>query len=72
MRTKGSSSYRRVEMWRLQRLFNGDMVVPVSRKWLEAMGVSMDEDAPAPVMPEVTPNRNQRTNRLSLITRFSS
>ena len=54
MRTKGSSSYRRVEMWRLQRLFNGDMVVPVSRKWLEAMGVSMDEDAPAPVMPEIT------------------
>ena len=41
-------------MWRLQRLFNGDMVVPVSRKWLEAMGVSMDEDAEAPVMPEVT------------------
>ena len=41
-------------MWRLQRLFNGDMVVPVSRKWLEAMGVSMDEDAPAPVMPEIT------------------
>ncbi len=43
-------------MWRLQRLFNGDMVVPVSRKWLEAMGVSMDEDAPAPVtLPEEEP-----------------
>ena len=33
-------------------MFNGDIVVPVSRKWLEAMGVSMDEDAPAPVLPE--------------------
>jgi len=59
MRTKGSSSYRRVEMWRLQRLFNGDMVVPVSRKWLEAMGVSMDEDAAPPVMPEVTTQQQE-------------
>tara|TARA_R110000765_G_scaffold279262_1_gene376921 strand:+ start:154 stop:327 length:174 start_codon:yes stop_codon:yes gene_type:complete len=46
-------------MWRLQRLFNGDMVVPVSRKWLEAMGVSMDEDAAAPVMPEVTTQQQE-------------
>ena len=46
-------------MWRLQRLFNGDMVVPVSRKWLEAMGVSMDEDAAPPVMPEVTTQQQE-------------
>ncbi len=66
MRTKGSSSYRRVEMWRLQRLFNGDMVVPVSRKWLEAMGVSMDEDAPAPVIPEVTTQPQQENKQVEL------
>ena len=47
-------------------MFNGDMVVPVSRKWLEAMGVSMDEDAPAPVMPEVTTQPQQENKQVEL------
>ena len=47
-------------------MFNGDMVVPVSRKWLEAMGVSMDEDAPAPVMPEAVAQPQPENKQVEL------
>lgn len=53
-------------MWRLQRLFNGDMVIPVSRKWLEGMGVNMDEDAPAPALPEPNAQPQQENKQVEL------
>ena len=53
-RTKGATSFTNVSLIELNKLCGSSAVIPVSRKWLENMGINVEPTTP-PVVKNIAP-----------------
>jgi hypothetical protein len=54
-RTKGSVSFTNIQLKELKKVCGDETVIPVSRKWLETMGFSLETPTAKPKIASVAP-----------------
>jgi hypothetical protein len=68
MRTKGATSYTNVKIEDLAKVFNACTIVPVSRKWLEEMGVQITPPAQRVIEAQSLATQKPSSDNASLNT----